>query len=240
MKPFFLFLFLGIILGVIGNAQSDLAQVQMLQNDFTNFADVRIKTSSLMSFTSKEETVGRRYFFGKWVGGSVTNMKDSLFEKPGYLFNFDKISSSLLLTEDKKIILELDKDQIKSFTLRDEGKNYFFERLEINHNQEFFEPIVKNTSKYSLYKSLKTKFVKSNYYTDGIAESGNKYDEYVDEWTYYIILPGQKDFRKIDFKKKTILQALTTEEVKVDAYFSAHKNQMIDEELLKNLILYLD
>jgi hypothetical protein len=240
MKPFFLILSIEIIPGLIGNAQSDLAQVQMLQNDFTNFADVRIKTSSLMSFASKEETVGSRFFFGKWVGGSVTNMKDSLFEKPGYLFNYDKISGSLLLTEDKKTILELDKDQIKSFTLKDAGKNYFFERCEINNNQEFFEPIVKNASRYSLYNSLKTKFVKSNYYTDGIAEGGNKYDEYVDEWTYYVILPGQKDLRKIDLKKKTIRQALIADQVKVDAYFSTHKVQTMNEEFLKDLILYLE
>ena len=42
-------------------------------------------------------------------------------------------------------------------------------------------------SKYKIYKLTTTKFIKSDMETNGLVSSGNPYDEYADEITYYVL-----------------------------------------------------
>ncbi len=177
--------------------------------------------------------------FDKWVNGSVITIDGKIFSGDNYLFNYDKLSGNLLLT-DKQQTVEIYSDQMKSFSLKDGDHEVHFERVDIIDKNHFFQPIVKSDAKYSLYKLLKTKFIKANYNTDGIAESGNKYDEYKDEFQYYVVLPGGASFRKMELKKKSLKDLLKEEGKKVDNYFSSHKNQPVDEGFVEGLINYLN
>ncbi len=244
MKRAGYFIAIIIAIGHFANAQNDADRTNTLQNDFSNFAKTENSlsfTAGLVpTFTAKEETVGSRYLFTKWVNGSVVNLHDSVFAKPSLLFNYDKVSKKLLLTENKSTAIEIFLDQIKSFSLKDDNKEYNFERVAIINNNDFFQPLVKNESKYSLYRLLQTKFIKANYSTNGISESGNKFDEYKDEVTYYIVLPGAREFKKAELKKKSIKQALSADAAKINDYFSAHEQDAVNEDFLVSLIKSLN
>ena len=244
MKRAGYFIAIAIAIGQLANAQNDAERANTLQNDFANFAksdnSLAFTAGLVPTFTTKEETVGSRYLFTKWVNGSVVNSHDSVFAKPSLLFNYDKVSKKLLLTENKSTAIEVFLDQIKSFTLKDDNKEYDFERVPVINSSDFFRALVKNESKYSLYGLMQTKFIKANYSTNGISESGNKFDEYKDEVTYYIVLPGGKEFKKVELKKKSIKQTLNADAAKVNDYFSAHEQDAVNEDFLVNLVKNLN
>jgi hypothetical protein len=167
------------------------------------------------------------YLFDKWVKGNVVSANNEVINNDSYFFNYDKISGSLLITENLKEIFEINKREFKSFVLKDDEFEYSFEHLYIIDYQSFFQVLVKN-NKYSLYKSIHTKYRRS----EGYIPSGG----FVDSYEYYIVFPGGKLYKKIHLKKRSIIKNLFTEPDKVDAYFSLHEKDSVDEALLIDLI----
>lgn len=193
---------------------------------------------------SEINTIGSRLLLKKWVNGSVVTMSDTVYNGPALLFNYDKLQGDLLVQKSDNTIFAVDKNKIKSFILReaisnDTIKEYNFEKIEIVNKNSFCQVLVKG-QKYSLYKLPKTKFVKSNYSTNGIVESGSKYDSYEDEFEFYIVSKEKNEVKKVDLKKKAIKQALHFEEVKVEVFFKAHSFDAIDENFLTGLIAGLN
>src|SRR5437667_321648 len=72
--------------------------------------------SSLPVFHQNEETKGSRYFFKDWVRGSVINDKGILVSDEYSWFNYDKMSHGLLVTKDKKSMIQVDDQVFQSFT----------------------------------------------------------------------------------------------------------------------------
>ncbi len=191
-------------------------------------------------FSSKEETRGSKYLFNEWVNGFVVTAAGSSIKNDATQFNYDKISGSLLMTEDKKTAIELDKSQIKAFTLySDTSTEYTFENIPVISSNTFCQLIAKG-SKYGIYKLIKTKFVKSDYHTDGMTSTGNPYDEYIDEYEYYLLTPADNKFETFKLSKKSIEKVLKNEQQKIHDFFSMHKGEQVDETFLKNLIAYLN
>jgi hypothetical protein len=218
---------------------------QTVQNDFQNYARTessRNYTGSYLSvFLNKENTVGSRYLFDRWVKGKIVSLQDVVISNDSFLFNYDKVSRILIATPDKQNIIEINLNVVKSFTLTDSDEEMVFEKMPMINDRDFFIGLVKNKDKYSLYKMVKTKFEKANYTTNGIFESGKKYDEFIDEFEYYIVFPGEKEFKKIGLKRKSIKEVLVKEEKKVKEYFSnGNEAATIDESFLKGLITFLN
>lgn len=140
---------------------------------------------------------------------------------------------------DTSTIVELSSEDIAGFNLKTDGQVLVFERIKNSTDLNFYQAVYKNDKGYSLYKLLTTKFKKADYQTNGIIESGNKYDEYIDEQLYFVLSPKQ-ELIKISFKKKNIEKVLESESSKVDAFFSKHKNETVDENLVKDLLRYLN
>jgi len=247
MKRSFLLFTAGLISVHALRAQSS-AGAQAVDNSFQEFThNLSVNGSAravttITAFSSKEDTKGSRYLFDHWVNGSaVSTMKDVSVNSQSLLFNYDKITHNLFITQDKKTVVEVDKNQLQSFTLRsDNGQEYTYERANLINTDQFFQPLVKNTDKYTLYKLVKTKFKKADYHSDGLTESGNNYDEYLETSEYYIVLPGGKDYKKIDLKKKAVKDALTADASKVNDYFSSHKYDDVNETFLKGLVVSLN
>ena len=156
-----------------------------------------------------------------------------------YFFNFDKISNSLLVTRDKKEIIEVNKESIKSMNLEENGVSFYFEKQDQINPDRFVQVLVKADSlKYSLYKNFNTKLKKSDYHTDGITESGKPYDEYVDEPAYFIFHRGE--MKPVTLKIKSIKNAVKDDTKKLDNFYGDHNSEEIDENYLKKLVLYLN
>ena len=240
----------------VGNTLSNFRETQNIfsgqsvqegMSGRTAFHDIsRIPTGALYTgaslpvFTHREDTRGSRYLFDKWVSGTVTDSGNNVISNNNYLFNYDKISKTLLLTQDMKSVIEIEKVGIKSFTLKNEGNYIVFERVPLIDNSNFMQSLVKGNDKYSLYKSTKTKFEKSDFHSDGLVESGKPYDEYVDEVEYFVVFPGGKEDKKIIFKQKSIKDVFSSETEKLKSYFSQHREDTIDEAYLIALVLFLN
>jgi hypothetical protein len=198
--------------------------------------------STFINFHTKEDTKGSRYLFGDWVKGSVVNAHDVTVANAKLLFNYDKITHDLYLTADKKTVIEIDKDQVKSFKLEDGSQEYQFVRIPSIDPVAFCRLLAgpDDSSKFNLYKLTKTRFKKADYHTDGLVETGNNYDEYVDENEYYVGMPGGKEFKKVEFKKKAIKETFPAQQAKVNEYFSAHRDDNINENFLTGLIGFLN
>jgi hypothetical protein len=245
MKKYQLVCFLFFFYGVKAFTQT-VVREQTVQNDFKNYANTESSRnysgSYLTTFKNTEGTLGSPYLFDKWVSGKVIDKKDSVINTAGYFFNYDKIAGKILVTKDKKTIIEVEDSAIKSFSFFDPSeKEITFKKINnIEKNRFLIVLVEKQGASYSLYKFLKTKFVKANYTTNGLIQSGNKYDEYVDEYEYYIGYSDLKTFTKVELKEKAIKKALPNNEEKVKSFFEMHKADKMNESLLVELISYLN
>jgi hypothetical protein len=204
-----------------------------------NFFDF-VTGSILPVFRPRDETQGSRYFFKGWVHGYVVTSKDSIVQNSGFKFDYDKIGGGLLLTKDQKSAIEIDKDLIKSFTLYDNlNKPYTFERVPQIDNNHYIQ-VMANGNKYKIYKATKTSFIRANYSTDGLSSTGNNYDEYIDDNTYYVYDVKTQTLQKLAFKKKSIKEAFTKDQDKLNKFMADHSSDDIDEFYLVSLGSYMN
>ena len=91
-----------------------------------------------------------------------------------------------------------------------------------------------------MYKSLKTQFTKADYTSNGLIQSGKKYDEYVDNFEYYLTFNTSNTFVKVELKEKAIKKVLVNNEQKVGTFFEMHRSNKLTESMLAELILYLN
>ncbi len=233
---------MGVGLGAKAQTNENSIRIDQAIQDLTN--DVAGNTNgssravgSFVNFhMGKEDTKGSRYLFPNWVGGAVTTKNGVVISKDSLLYNYDKISHDLFLT-DQKTVVQVDGGNIKAFTLTNAGRPMVFVRLEAVQPNVFFQQLVDpGASGYGLYKLIRTTLKKADYHTDGMVESGNNYDEYVDVSEYYLVTPGGKDARKMELKKKSIREATADARQKTDEYFGAHRSDDINEDFLIGLV----
>lgn len=214
-----------------------------LETSFQNFIQSQqgsINNGTVIpTFLIKENTKGNRYLFEKWVKGYVLGTDGAIYKSENALFNYDKTSKQLYLLLDNNKVMELSSGVIAGFNLTSGDTTYHFERLKNSTDPNFYQPIYKNEKGYSLYKLLTTKFKRADYQSNGIIESGNKYDEYIDEVQYFIVTSKQEVI-KVDFKKKNLQKSLTNDSAKVESFFSEHKNDKMNEDFVKSLLQYLN
>jgi len=145
----------------------------------------------------------------------------------------------LMIARDAKNYLEVDKEKVIAFALKTDDTSFIFLNVPILSKVNYYL-LIANGSKYSAYKSVRAKFVKSNYTSNGLVETGNNYDEYVDKQIYYWVDQKNEKAGIFELKKKSIKEAFASEAAKVDAYFSLHKHEDVDDNFVKNLIVFLN
>jgi len=221
------------------NAQSNLNQFRsgmVMKNVNIN----RDKAGIINTFNNEENTKGTRFLSDNWVNGdSVLNMEGNYINTASFLFNFDKMTGNLLVTQDKINIMSVAPSGINSYILGDNNKQYIFEHVKGIDSSQFFLALVKNENGYSLYKLFKTKFIPANSRNDGVVQTGSEENEYKDESQYYVVEKGAAA-KLINFKPKVIKAALEGSKEKTDTYFRQHKDDAVDESFLIRLITYLN
>jgi hypothetical protein len=173
-----------------------------------------------------------QYLFDKWVRGSVVSSNNIEIANDTFFFNYNKVSNDLLLTTDLKQIIEIDKREFKSFILKDGSNQYRFEHIPVIDNKKFFQVLVRS-DKYSLYKWTLVKYKKKENFV-------NAFWELSDEYFYYVVFPDGRLYKKINLKRRSIEKNIFSEPEKINAYFSSHQNNEIDETLLIDLVNYLN
>ena len=223
-----------------GHSQVSGPSIETSFQNYIRSSSGNVNTGSVLpSFLIKQDTRGNRYLYETWVDGSVTGVNGVVYNSPKYRYNYDKINKKLFMLLDTTTVVELSSEDIAGFNLKTDGQVSVFERLKNSTDLNFYQAVYKNDKGYSLYKLLTTKFKKADYQTNGIIESGKKYDEYIDEQVYFVLSPKQ-ELIKISFKKKNIEKVLENESTKVSTFFNQHKNETLDENLVKELLRYLN
>jgi hypothetical protein len=227
-----------------GSADETIKQ-QSLSSAFQDFSKIETgnlyRGSSLPVFTIKENTVGSRYLFDSWVKGKLIDTANREINTYNYLFNYDKMTGKLIATQDKQTVIEVDYIAIRSYSMTDQyGREMRFEKIDLINKNKFLVNLVNGgNKKYALYKSINTKFVKADFVTNGLIQSGNKYDEYADSYDYYIVY-GNGIYKKIELKEKAVKQVLIEDKEKVKNFFVQHSGDKLDELLLSELIIFLN
>ena len=102
----------------------------------------------------------------------------------------------------------------------------------------FYQVLVEDSSKISLYKLIKTKFQRANPEDMSTVKSGNFTSAFVDDITYYI---GEgKDLTRINLTENNIYKVLRSRNDKVNTYFNLNGNKDLNEQFLIELIKYLN
>jgi len=210
------------------------------QNQTHGFSFFNLATTNgagaLFNISRKEDTKGSRYLVGDgWAKGYVVDKTGATVKNDNFSYNYDKINGSLLLTQDKRAAVDVDRDQIKSFTIYDKLDRPETYQLIAAINPTHYTQVLSDGGKYKVYKYTKTSFVKSDFKTDGMTSTGNHYDEYVDEPTYYVLNVKTSAMQKISLKTKAIKQVFAADADKVKAYFSDHADDDITDSFLSNL-----
>ena len=191
-------------------------------------------TNAISVTRHQDATQGSRYLYDTWVHGYVTSAADSIVENIHYLFNYDKIGGSLLVNKDDNTVLQIDGSSFKTFILFDgQAKAHPFVKVPAISPQRYVE-VIADGPKYKIYKDLATKFHKADFATNGIASTGNNYDEYVDQNFYYVIKDGGQPV-KLQLKKKAIKEAFVADADKLNKFMSAAGSSDIDDVYLKQL-----
>lgn len=181
---------------------------------------------------------GSRYLFENWVHGFAISPKDSIKQDGSYLFNYDKITGSLMFTRTRKTAMLVDKNEIKGFTLFDENVIPFtFVEVPAIDSKRYVQVLAQGP-KYKVYRTLTTKFVKADFTTNGFTSSGHNYDEYKDESTYYCVI-GTGQPQKFELRSKAIKAVFAGEPEKVKKYLSDNEGD-IDDNYIKALGEYMN
>ena len=80
-------------------------------------------------------------------------------------------------------------------------------------------------------------FIRANY--KGAYATGNKYDEYTDDYQYYIMKNTNTPV-KIKLSKKSVVKALSDNEENVRAYLGEHQLNLNNEDDVAELVKFYD
>jgi len=179
-----------------------------------------------------EPTRGSRYLFEDWVPGFGLNKNDSLVFEKTNLYNFDKIDGAIVYTNDGRSMAQVSPSQLKSFTLYDKkGHAHVYENAPEINKKPFVEVLI-NTPKYKLYKKVDSKLTRANYHTDGLLETGHRYDEFTDVERYVFVSAADNKPQSISLKKGTLKKLFDGD---ADAFIAAQGSRDVDEEYVKDL-----
>jgi hypothetical protein len=154
---------------------------------------------------------------------------NTFFENDSMSYNLDKQSQKLLVTLDGKTIYKFDKREFNSVVFSIGDTSFTFEHVPAIDSKDLFFAIVKTAGKYSLYKYIRIE---------------NRNFAYVQWETYYILFPfpSAKYLRLKILNKKLIERAfaLTSDNQKIETFYSTHRASGSKEFFLKQLVEYLN
>lgn len=219
----------------VSSIAPSLTNIFKQQEGFENMTE-----GSLTRIGQHQENIhGSRFLFNEWVHGYTRTAKDSIKQNDRYLFNYDKIDGKLIIATGGSDMHLGVKNENKQFILFDgSGKQFIFEDVPEIDSKHYVQ-VMASGAKYKIYKTINTKFVKSDYENNGITQHGNNYDEFVDESDYYLIKQPNGQPQKFSLKKKSIKTAFGVEGEKAGKFISDNSGD-IDDAYLQKLGEYMN
>jgi len=182
---------------------------------------------------------GNRYLFEDFAHGFIISPQGALTENPTYFYDYDKMGGGIMITMNNGPVSQLDNSQIKTITLFSKDDKTYVLTMVPTIDAAHYVQILASGPKYNIYKATKTTFVKSDFVNNGVTSHGNDYDEFVDDFTYYLLDVQTNQVQKIAPKKKALKAAFTKDADKVNKYLADHSGD-IDDGYLANLGSYMN
>ncbi len=211
-----------------------------MQNELKGLSASRgnVNTTTISEFNNTV-VKGARYLFNDWSSGSITDINNTTYGD-AYTYNFDKINQDLYARYkgDANISVLIDKSSIRTFTI---GSFHFVNStlLKLKVHDVFYQVLVDDPAKVSLYKLTTTRFIKANPTDMMNIKSGNFGSEYVDDIKYFIII-NNGEFKRVSLSEGGIKKALNSMSEKAAIYLNLNEAENIDEHFLVGLIHYVD
>jgi len=210
-----------------------------MSNEFAMLAAHGGSQTSFSTFQtySNNQVEGTQFFISDWRKGEITMNNKDVFNS-GILLAYDKVRQELFIKQENATdILLGSKDEIYSFSLRDDGKEYHFINSAVYTKTKpnvFYQVLVSDPSKITLLKYTKGTFVKADKTDMMKQKEGDIYDAFVDKITYYIS-KGNGELQPIQLKTKALKKTFSELNINIDKYISEHAG-LVDEEYLISLV----
>ena len=196
-----------------------------------------------IDYSTDVKLKGRRILFdSSWARAKVLSANNTLIQNDSFYFNFDKISQNLYVTKDYKKVYEVDKREYKAVLFYWNDTKYLFKHVYLINKKDFFQEIIQNDDKYSLYKLIHaTVRVRSNTALP-VPDTYRRFELFKDVPEYFILFPN-KEYKSLFLIKKSSLDRafkLSPDNQKVNEFMQNLKEDIPEEEILRNLITYLN
>jgi hypothetical protein len=180
-----------------------------------------------LNFADKTPPSQNGFLFDQiWVRADLITANNRFIRNDSLLFTFDKISQDIFFT-DQRSVFKIDKSEIKSVTFYCYNSAYTLEHVSAINDREFFLALVKNKDRYSLYRTVNSRWA---------------HDEYRDRGIYFILRADQEFIKLYSLNRNAIDHAfsLSEDQQKVNTFNSMHSTAEFNEQYLKALIEYLN
>jgi hypothetical protein len=220
------------------NVHAQVASVG-IKDDLNSISKLgRLQGAEGLQNYSTGNVKGSRYFFPRWSVGKLVSSTGFVFSD-SYVFLFDKINQDIYVRgKDSSDIYLVNKPQIENFEL---GEHAFLPGSKINgaDPNNFYELIAGNNENFTLYKLIRTKFVKFDNSDLEKIKMGDFEDEFKDEISYYV---ASKDspVKKITLSEKKLVQAFPEQKQKINEYYNQHQADISPDQFAAGLIDYLN
>ncbi len=197
--------------------------------------------SAYQNYTSGQIN-GSQFFLPAWSKGEVVTIHKEVYNED-LQFLYDKVRQEIFIRKkDSALVLLANKDEIVSFSLKDEeGKQYNFVNSKLFTDetpQIFYQVLVYDSTKLSLLKYIKTTLVKADYHDMMKVKEGEVDDAFVDKDIYYIIKPDGV-LQPVKLKIKSVKKVFSELNIPYQKYMNEHY-QSVNEEYLINMVKELN
>lgn len=205
------------------------------QNSYTGYA-VSGNDIVLPVYKGNSNIAGNPYFSKDWVKGSVTTTDNYTFSDK-LVFMYDKTNNSLYFKNtDSNTIMKADMPKISSFNLITGEPQTFINGnlVSKDYNGKFFEVLVLDEKKYSLFKLTETHFEhnEASRASQAMMESIST-GSYVDKVIYFLF--AGNSLQPVELKKKVFSKALGKDDDKAEAYIKSN-NGNFNETYVVNML----
>jgi hypothetical protein len=197
--------------------------------------------SAYQNYTSGE-VKGSQFFLPGWSKGEVVTIHSEVYNEP-LEFLYDKVRQEVFIRKrDSALVLLANKDEIQSFSLKDnQGTQYNFvnSKLYTDETPEvFYQVLVYDSTKLSLLKYIKTTLVKADYHDMMKVKEGEVNDAFIDKYIYYIV-KADGVLQPIELKTKSLKKVFGEMNIPYQNYMKIHY-EPVNEEYLVNMVKELN
>ncbi len=235
MKYFFSALLLFLYFYQNINAQVTGGNAFQTQSIYTGYA-LSGNDVMLPVFKGGSDIQGSPFFSKDWVKGAVTTTDKNTYSE-NLVFMYDKTDNTLYVKNiDSDKILKADISKISSFSLITDKQHTFIkgDLVDRDYTGKFFEVLVLDEKKYSLFKLTRTEFqhTQSSAASQAMTQSITP-GKYVDNVTYFLY--ANSVLQPVELKKKMFIKAISADGDKAQLYINTNKGNF-DESYVVSML----